>query len=230
MTLKGTPIAVAIASTLLVAGCASNKPPELQGFEGGTQPNAAAMREDELAGRTALVYRAADFNPRQYTRIILGPVQIYQGDDAKWGGSTEQDRQQMAQYMQAEFMHVLQERHQLAQAPGPGVARLNLILAGLEDNVPVAATVSRLAPAGLVLNVAKSAAGQPGSFTGSVTIAGTLVDSQTNATLISFIQKRSPNAMNIGATLTSRDAQRAAISQAAEAFRVRLEQVQKSGS
>jgi hypothetical protein len=227
MTLKQIPIAAAIASTLLVAGCASNKPPQLSG---AAVPNQAAMQQNDLAGRTALVWRASNFDPRQYNRVIVDPVQIYQGADAQWGKSTEQDRQQMAQFMQAEFTRVLQERHQLAQAPGPGVVRLQLILAGLDNNVPVASTVSRLVPAGLVINAAKSVGGQPGSFTGSVTVAGSLVDSQTNATLVSFIQKRSPDALNIGATLSSRDAWKAAISQAADAFKKRLEQIQSKGS
>ncbi len=227
MTLKHIPIAVAIASTLLIAGCASNKPPELSG---GTVPQEGAMQEQQLAGRTAMVWRAANLNPRAYTRFIVSPVQIYQGADAKWGDSTEADRQQMAQYLQSQFTRVLQERHQLAQAPGPGVARINLILAGLDNNIPVVATVSRLAPAGLVINAAKSVGGQPGSFTGSVTVAGSIVDSQTNAALISFIQKRSPDALNIGATLSSRDAWEAAISQAADAFKKRLEEVQTKGA
>jgi hypothetical protein len=230
MTHKGTPIAVAIASTLLIAACASNKPPELQGLSGSTQPNPSAMHEGELAGRTAMVYRAPNVDASQYTRFILDPVQIYQGADAKWSGASEQDRQQMAEFMQAEFYRVLHDRHQLAQKPGPGVARLDLILAGLDDNIPVVATVSRLAPAGLVLNMGKSVAGQPGSFTGSVVIAGTFIDSRTNATLLGFIQKRSPNAMNIGATLTSRDAQRAAITQAADAFGKRLDERRNKGT
>jgi hypothetical protein len=225
--LKYIPIAVAITSTVLIAACASNQPPQLSG---GTVPQESAMQEQQLAGRTAMVWRAANLNPRAYTRFIVSPVQIYQGADAKWGDSTAADREQMAQYMQSQFIRVLQERHQLAQAPGPGVARLNLILAGLDNNIPVIATVSRLAPAGLVINSAKSVGGQPGSFTGSVTIAGSIVDSQTNATLISFIQKRSPDAMNIGATLSSTDAWQAAISQAADAFKKRLEDVQNRGA
>jgi hypothetical protein len=227
MTLKHLPIAVAIASTLLIAGCASNNPPQLSG---GTVPNEAAMQQDQLAGRTAMVWRAANVNPRAYTRFIVSPVQIYQGADAKWGDSTAQDRQEMAQYLQAQFIQVLQQRNQLAYTPGPGVARINLILAGLDGNIPVVATVSRLAPAGLVINSAKSVGGEPGSFTGSVTIAGSVVDSQTNATLISFIQKRSPDALNIGATLSSHDAWQAAISQAADAFKKRLEQIQTTGA
>lgn len=227
MTLIRIPITLALASTMVVAGCASNNPPELAG---GTVPQSAAMQQEELAGRTALVYRAPNVDPRSYTRFILDPVQIYQGADAKWGDSTDQDRQQMAQYIQTQFTQVLLERNQLARAPGPGVARIDLILAGLDGNLPVVATVSRLAPAGLVLNSAKSVGGQPGSFTGSVTIAGSVVDSQTNATLVSFIQKRSPDAMNIGATLSSHDAWQAAISQAADAFRTRLQQIQASGT
>jgi len=129
--------------------------------------------------------------------------------------------------MRSEFIRALGNRY-VTQTPGPGVARVKLVLAGLDDNVPVVSTVTRLAPAGLVMNTFNQAAGQPGSFTGSTTIAGSILDSQSNALLMSFVQKRSPDALDIGATLSSRDAQQAAISQGAEAFRKRLDALHPS--
>ena len=208
-----------IAPAILLSACASGEPPKLEGMA-GSQP----MAQETIGGRPTLVYRAANADLRKYNRFVIDPVEIYQGADADFGGATEQDKQQMAQFMRSEFVRALGSR--VASMPGPDVARLHLILGGLENNVPGVATVSRVAPAGLVMNVINSASDRPGSFSGSTTIAGELRDSQTNALLVSFVQKRYPDAMNIGATLSSTDAQKAAISDAADAFRKRVDQVQ----
>ena len=61
-------------------------------------------------------------------------------------------------------------------------------------------------------------------------MAAQIVDSQTNGPLVTVVQKAYPNAMNIPATFTSRDAQEAAITQAAEGFRKRLDEMQKRTS
>lgn len=183
-----------------------------------------AMEKGELTGRTALVWRAPNLDVRRYTRVIIEPVEVYRGADADFGGADVQQQQQLADYMRGEFSRTLGQR--VAFAPGPGVARLKLTLAGLENNTPVVAPVSRVAPAGLVINLGKQVMNQPGSFSGGVTIAGQVLDSTTDQPLITFVQKRYPEAMNVVATLSSRDAQEAAIRQAAEAFKNRLDELQ----
>ena len=211
------------AAVALLGACASQEPPQLSGLEGTSGPS-MAMEKGEVAGRTALVWRAPNADMRRYTRVIIDPVDVYRGADADYGGADVQQQQQLADYMRGEFSRAI--GRWAAVAPGPGVARLKLTLAGLENNTPVVAPVSRVAPAGLVLNLGKQVMDQPGSFTGGVTIAGQLSDSVTDQPLVTFVQKRYPEAMNISATFSSRDAQEAAIRQAAEAFKARLEELQ----
>jgi hypothetical protein len=89
----------------------------------------------------------------------------------------------------------------------------------MTDNVPVLATASRVAPVGIVANVAKAAAGQPPSFTGTVTVEGEFFDSVTGEPIATFISTRAPRAIDIGATLTSTDAHQAAIASIADDLR-----------
>jgi hypothetical protein len=212
-------IALALA-LLLAAGCTSTEPPNLQSVA-----SPASMQSTELAGRASLVWRANNLDPKKYTRFIVEPVEVYRGPDANFAGATEADLNHLADYMQREFSRALRDRYAIASAPGPTTARVKLILAGVENSVPGVASVTRTLPAGLTMNMASSAMGQPGSFTGSVTIAGQFLDSVTNAPLLSFVQKRYPTALDLVATVSSREAHQAAITQAAEAFRKRLDEV-----
>jgi hypothetical protein len=204
---------------LLAAGCASTEP-NLQSVA-----SPAPMQSTELAGRASLMWRANNLDPKKYTRFIIEPVEVYRGPDVDFAGATEGDLNHLADYMQREFSRALRERYAIALVPGPTTARVKLILAGVENSVPGVASVTRTLPAGLATNMANSAMGQPGSFTGSVTIAGQVFDSATNAPLLSFVQKRYPSALDLVGTVSSREAHQAAITQAADAFRKRLDEI-----
>jgi hypothetical protein len=220
---KRFPVGAAILPVLLGA-CTSTEPVQLQAMS-----TPAAMETGEVAGRTALVWRANDVDFRRYTRFIVEPVEIYRGPDANFSGASEDEVRQLANFTRREVIRALGERYPVVNAAGPDTARVKLIIAGLENNVPGAASVTRVLPAGLAMNIANSALGQPGSFTGSVTIGGQFFDSTTGAPLLSFVQKRYPDALDIAATLTSEDAQKAALTQAADAFRKRLDELHRRG-
>jgi hypothetical protein len=217
--LKGIRLAPALA-LLAATACTSTEAPKLQAVS-----TPAPMQSSELAGRAALVWRAPNLDPKKYTSFIIEPVEVYRGPDAAFSGATDADLKQLTDHMQREFTRALRDRYAITSAPGPSTARVKLILAGLENNVPGVASVTRMLPAGLAMNMANSAMGQPGSFTGSVTIGGQIFDSASNAPLLSFVQKRYPNALDVVATVSSREAHQAAITQAADAFRKRLDEV-----
>jgi Protein of unknown function (DUF3313) len=214
-------VMMALAGLALLGGCASQEP-RLESLETTAGPTAAATQPGEVAGRSAMVWRAPNLDPdwRPYTRVLLDPVEIYRGPDAAFGGADAQQQQQIAEYVWREYRRAIEPY--AASAPGPGVVRLKIMLAGLENNVPVAATATRVVPVGLAVNLGRAAMGQPGTFTGGVVLAGQMVDAQTDQPLVTAVQKCYPPMLNVKATLSSREAQEAAIRDAAEAFRRRL--------
>lgn len=225
ITSKPTQVAVIVGSVVLLAACMPKRT-ELQGYEGTSTPPGAQMTAEEAAGAPAMVWRAPNADLRKYTRFWFPPAQVYSGADANFDGASEEDKQKMADYMHAEFVKVVGEKYQIVNGPGPGVAKVQLTLGGMKNNVPIVSPVTHLAPAGLAVNMAKQVAGKPAVATGYVTIAAQVSDSQTNETLVSVIQNRAPDAMNIPASFTSNWAQEAAIDGAAEAFRKRIDEIQ----
>lgn len=177
-----------------------------------------------------MVYRSPSANLTKYTKFWFPPADIYSGSDAEFDGASPQEKQKMAQYMQTQFIKVVGEKYAIVNSPGPGVAKVQLTLAGMKNNVPVVSPVAHLAPVGLAVNLIKQAADKPAIATGYVTIAVTVFDSQSNDILVSAIQNRAPDAMDIPASFSSTDAQEAAINQAAKAFRNRIDQIQSKAA
>jgi hypothetical protein len=215
------------AGLALLGGCAAQAP-RLENLEATAGPTAAALQPGDVAGRSAMVWRAPHLDPewRSYTHVLLDPVEIYRGPDADFGGADAQQQQQIADVVSREYSRVIAPF--AASAPGPGVVRLRIMLAGLENNVPVAATASRVVPVALAMNLGRAAMGQPGTFTGGVLLAGQLIDAQTNEPLVTAVQRCYPPILNMKATFSSREAQEVAIRDAAEDFRRRLVEI-KSG-
>jgi hypothetical protein len=103
----------------------------------------------------------------------------------------------------------------IVHTAGPHTLLLQMQLVGVESNVPVLSTVSRIYPAGLVLNITKQASSTPGTFSGSVTYAMMIYDSTTNTLLAAAVNKKYPEALNVGSTLSTVRAAEAGIDQGA---------------
>jgi len=89
------------------------------------------------------------------------------------------------------------------------------------------ATMTRVTPVGLALNLGKSASGMQGSFMGSVTFAAEFYDSETNNLVYSFLTKRGPNAMDVTTMITGLDAAKKAVTEIAAKFRETIDMLQK---
>lgn len=202
-----------------LAACAS-EPEKPKGMQ------SSAQLQPNPANPNGLIYRRPEVNYRQYTRFLLPPTQIYRGADASFAGITEQEKQQLANYMRQEFARALSERYAVVSAPGPGVVRIESVLVGVETNAPVLATVTRLTPAGFALNAVSTVAGQQGTFMGSATYGLEFYDAQSGQLIAAALEKRSPSAIDVTATLGPLDATRSAIREAASKLREAIDKIQ----
>jgi hypothetical protein len=202
---------------MMLGGCASE--PKAKGIEKSSQ-----MQPTEWDPQV-LVYKNPAVDVRSYKRVILEPVQIYAGPDAKFDISREQE-QELAAYLHDDVNKVLQEKNLLVTQPGPGVVRLKLILAGAEKTRPVASMVSHALPIGLALNLGKGAMGKSGSFMGTATVGGEFTDSMTGDVVASFLAKEAPNAMDLTVLASGADASKKAIDKMAQQLADRLAKMQ----
>ncbi len=212
-------VVVCLLSAAVLAGC-SSKPPAASEVPMSTQMQKTEWNPD------VMVYKNPDMNMATYRRVVLLPVEIYTGPDAEFHGASAEEQQEMAQYLRAQVEKNLREKGLLAREPGPGVANLKLILAGLDKTRPVASTITHALPVGLALNLGKGAMGKNGSFMGNATVGGEFTDSTTGALVASFLAREAPNAMDVTAVPTEWGASKKALEKVAEQIGDRLQKIQ----
>jgi hypothetical protein len=78
-------------------------------------------------------------------------------------------------------------------------------------------------PIGFALNSVKSMAGKPGSFSGSAQVAFELMDSETGDLIAAALRRRSPDALDIGASTSTESTVGAIAKDAAKAIRAGLD-------
>ena len=133
---------------LVLASCAGQTPKTTGGLDLPLQPS-------QYPG--TLVYHAPDIVPGKYKSIFVDNADIYRAADADFGGASEEDKARLAEKLSTEFKNALTKHHyNLVSQSGEGVVRLHLILAGIKESKPVAATVLRLTPLGLGASAAKT--------------------------------------------------------------------------
>lgn len=203
---------LACAALIATLGACTSGPDAPRGL---TAAEPAMQPSPRVPG--AVVWRKPGLDAARYTRFIVSPVQIYAGPDADYGRASPADRQAMAQFMRQEYQRALGQRYRVTSTPGPNTARLDLTLAGLSGNVPVAATAASVLPLGVARNLV--AGGQSPILSGSVTYKGELYDAQTGELLAAFVTSKTPAALDLGATISDQAAQQAAISDSARDFR-----------
>lgn len=174
---------------LVLASCANPAPKTTGGLDLPLQPS-------QYPG--TLVYRAPDIQPGKYKAIFVDNADIFRSADADFGGASEADKTRLAEQLATDFKNALaKHRYRLATQPGEGVVRLHLILAGIKESKPVAATALRLTPLGLGMSAGKTATGHSSALVGSVTVSGELLDAQSGEALAGFVATESPIALDL---------------------------------
>lgn len=218
---------VAGAFAITLAACSSG-PEAPSGLTASGATSGMDMQPSERLPATA-VWRKPGLDAAQYTSFQVAPVQIYSGADANFGDATEADKQAMASFMQQEFTRVLGQSGQRAATARAGTpARLQLTLAGMSGNVPVASTAATVLPLGLVRNMAVG--GQSPIFSGSVTYKGEIYDASTGELVAAFVTSKTPSALDLGATMSSQAAQQAAVTESAYDLRDAIQAAQQTAS
>lgn len=207
---------VLITFCAVMAGCSSPDPVPYSGI-----PSTPYLRTDTKDPNVPYLYET-NVNWRQYTRVIVDTVEIYQGSDNQFGDMSPQDRTTLARYMYSRFVEELGRRFQLASSPGPDTLRIRLTLAGAATTTPILGPLSRFDIAGGLYNGVQSVRGGEGTMTGSVLYVVEIMDANTNKLLLSYISKQYPNSMNIGAAIGSLAAAKTGIDKGAEALLERL--------
>jgi hypothetical protein len=213
--MKFFPIHVAlIAMSAIVAGCTTADPTAYSGLASASQlqPN-----PEDKSGRVPYRYKS-NVDWRQYDKIIVNPVTVYNGPDNQFVKIAEKDKSVLADYMQDQFSAKLKTRFAIVNSPSPGTLRLHLTLTGAKDTTPFLGPFSHLDVGGNVINAAQAVRGREGTMAGSVNYAVEIYDAQSNRLLSAYVTKQYPNAMNAGATLVRLKGSKVGIEKGADAL------------
>ncbi len=202
-----------------LAGCSGTQPKIYPGLASAAE---LAPNRQDTNGHIPFLYSADNVDWPQYTAAMLDPVTIYSGPDAQFGDTSHADKIALANYMQAQFSKALGTRYTAAAVPGPKTLRIHVTLAGIASNTPVLSTITKLAPAGILLNSVQTARGKEGTFAGSVSFAVEIYDSTSNRLLRAYVSKQYPWAENVADSFGTLDATRAGIRNGAEALLAEL--------
>jgi hypothetical protein len=166
---------------------------------------------------------------RKYTQVIVEPVAVYQGSDAQFKKLSENDKHELAQYMQAQFSEKLSERFQIVKDPSPNALRVRLTLTGAKASTQFVSTVTHFDVAGTPYNAVQAARGKEGLMMGSVSYAVEIHDASTDHLLNAYVEKQYPNAMNLKSTIGALSAAKTGIRKGADTLVSQLTQSRSSG-
>lgn len=159
----------------------------------------------------------------KYRTVMVADTKVYQGPDAQFEGIEPADRTKFAAIVTDEL------RSEIAKSfPAPAKAqddtlRIQVTLLGGEKTKGGVATATRVTPIGLGLSAVKSALGKPGTLTGSLLYAVEVYDAKTNELLLAAVRRRTPDPLDVPATLSTTDTVKAVARDFGETARKRLE-------
>lgn len=168
-------------------------------------PDAQLMSQDK-AGSESWTYVDPSVNFTTYRHVIVDPTSVYTGPDAQFDNVSQEDRDQYAAIITGELQSDIGRA--FPAPPGPPTAntlRLRVVLLGVQKTVGGVATATRATPIGLGLNVFKSLTGKKGTLTGSVLLAVEGYNAKTGELLFTAVRRRTPNPLDIPATLSTTD-------------------------
>jgi Protein of unknown function (DUF3313) len=184
-------------------------------------PSASLMTQDK-SGTESWTYAQPTSVFTRFRTVIVDPTTVYQGPDAQFDGVDPADRQKYAQMITDELRRELAKTFQAPLTPQRDTLRLRVTILGATKTKGGLATATRVTPVGFGLSALKSALGKGGSLTGSILYAVELYDAQTNQLLLAAVRRRTPDPLDVPATLSQTETVKAVAREFADGARKRL--------
>ncbi len=159
----------------------------------------------------------------KYRTIIVEPTAVYQGPDAQFDGIDSADRYKAASVITNELRQELAKTFPSPATPQADSLRMKVTILGATKTKGGIATATRVTPVGFGLSALKSALGKPGTFTGSVLFAVELHDARTNQLLLAAVRRRTPDPLDVPATISQDETIKSVAREFADGARKRLE-------
>jgi len=166
----------------------------------------------------------------KYRTVIVDPVTVYTGPDAQFEDIDPADRARFAALVTDELRSEIAKSFPAPAKPQADTLRIHVTLLGAQKTKGGLATATRVTPLGFATSALKSAIGRKGSFTGSMLYAVEVFDGRTNELLVAAVRRRTPDPLDIPATLSTTDTIKSVARDFANTARRRLEELTQVSS
>lgn len=184
--------------------------------------SASKMSQDK-PGSESWTYAAPRERFQKYRTVIVDPTIVYNGPDAQFEGVDQADRARFAQVFTSELSQELAKSFPTPASVQPDTVRVRVTILGAKKTVGGIATATRVTPMGFATSALKSAIGRKGTLTGSVLYSVELYDGPTNELMLAAVRRRTPDPLDVPATLSTMDTVKAVAREFADGARKRLE-------
>ena len=208
------PVIVTMTAVPAIAQTQDHAPVALQ--------SAKKMSQDK-PGTESWTYAQPTTKFLKYRTVIVSPTAVYQGPDGQFNGIDNADRSKYAAMITDELRSEIAKTFPAPAKPQADTLRLQVTLLGGDKTKGGLATATRVTPLGFGTSALKSALGKKGTFTGSLLYAVELYDARTNELLLAAVRRRTPDPLDIPATLSMTDTVKAVAREFADGARKRLE-------
>ena len=187
-------------------------------------PSGSKMSQDK-PGAESWTYAQPVQVFTKYRTVIVDNTTVYRGPDAQFDGIDPADREKYAGIITQELRSEIAKTFPTPARPQADTLRLKVTILGATKTKGGLATATRVTPLGFATSALKSAVGRKGSFTGSLLYAVELYDARTNELLLAAVRRRTPDPLDVPATLSTTDTVKAVAREFADGARKRLEQL-----
>lgn len=189
-------------------------------------PSSAMMTQDKPGSESWTYVNPSAVFPN-YRSVMVDQTTVYNGPDAQFGDIDPADRAKFAAIFTDELRAEIGKSFPAPARAAADTLRVRLILLGAEKTKGGVATATRVTPLGFGLSAAKSVLGKGGTFTGSVLYAVEAYDGKSGELLLTAVRRRTPDPLDIPATLSTTDTVKAVARDFAENARKKLENMTK---
>lgn len=183
----------------------------------------STMMTQDKAGSENWTYAQPRDVFTKYRTVIVDQTTVYQGPDAQFDDIDQADRIKAASVITGELRQEIAKTFPSPAKPQADTLRLKVTILGATKTKGGIATATRVTPVGFGLSAIKSALGKPGTFTGSVLFAVELYDARTNQLLLAAVRRRTPDPLDVPATISQDETIKAVAREFADGARKRLE-------
>jgi uncharacterized protein DUF3313 len=183
--------------------------------------SASKMAQDK-AGSESWTYAQPKSAFAKYRTAIVEPTVVYRGPDAQFEGIEPADRTKFAQIITDELRTELAKSFPTPARAQADTVKIRVTILGANKTKGGIATATRVTPLGFATSALKSVRGKTGSFTGSVLFAVEVFDGQTNELLLAAVRRRTPDPLDVPATISTTDTVKAVAREFADGARKRL--------